>query len=211
MAGKTSVKGEARQLILNAAEDLFARHGVEAVSLRTINANAGVSPGVLHYHFGKREVLVNELVMRHMRDLMAERQRLLTPLESSEQPALQAIVESLVLPLAQLALADDDAGPRYVRFIARLYADRSPVLAQTSQQFQSVNRLYPELLQRALPGMPLAELELRLAMANHAMLQSLADLTHDARHWQETASSTAGESAVRSLVDFICGGLRGTR
>ena len=41
------IKGTARELILNAAEQLFAEQGVNAVSLRAINAAAGVSPGVL--------------------------------------------------------------------------------------------------------------------------------------------------------------------
>ena len=56
VAANSTVKGEARQQILTVAETLFAEHGVDAVSLRKINAAAGVSPGVLHYHFGSREI-----------------------------------------------------------------------------------------------------------------------------------------------------------
>ncbi len=44
------IKGAARELILDTAEHLFAEQGVNAVSLRAINAAAGASPGVLHYH-----------------------------------------------------------------------------------------------------------------------------------------------------------------
>jgi len=43
---------------MDAAERLFAERGIDAVSLRTINAEAGYSVAALHYHFGTRDGLV---------------------------------------------------------------------------------------------------------------------------------------------------------
>lgn len=213
--GKSSIKGEARALILNAAEELFARHGVEAVSLRTINAEAGVSPGVLHYHFGSREVLVTELISRHMGLLMAQREQRLLELSNRPQPELRDIVSVLVEPMAELATASDEEGPRYVQFMARLYADNSPILEEVSDKYRHINALYPQLLARALPGRDPLELQLRLAMANHTMLQTLADLTGRQRTWVQEAShsdeSRRGNNSdsVALLVDFITAGIVG--
>ena len=45
----------ARERLLDCAEHLFADHGLEGVSLRAINAEAGLSPAALHYHFGTQQ------------------------------------------------------------------------------------------------------------------------------------------------------------
>ena len=224
--GKSTIKGEARQAILAAAEVLFAEHGVEAVSLRRINAEAGVSPGVLHYHFGSREILVSELIQRHMAQLMAERERLLQPLsqemaqeleqerlqEMSQEatPTVAAIVSTLVLPLARFALQGGTAGATYVRLLARLHADRSPMLEEVSQRYQHINELYPALLQRALPGQTPTALALRLAMANHAMMQMLAELTAPSRDGLVNANEELdSEQIIAMLIDFISCGMTG--
>ena len=207
-----SVKGEARALILNAAEELFALHGVDAVSLRNINAAAGVSPGVLHYHFGSREALVAELINRHMDTLMDERERRLQALMAQEQPDLRSIVAVMVEPLAALVLENPDRGGRYVQFMARLYADNSPILAEVSDRYRHINALYPELLQRALPGRDPRELQQRLAMANHTQLQTLSDLCDQERPWiSEAAGEGSADPAqlVQLLIDFITAGIHG--
>lgn len=215
-----TVKGEARELLLNTAEVLFARHGVEGVSLRTINASAGVSPGVLHYHFGSREVLVHELVIRGQTRLWEARSSLLQPLLQLDSPSVHAIVHSLVAPLAALALQPPStqgdpevipAGVRYVRFMARLHADRSEILDEVSRRYQEVQQLYPQLLARALPDSSVTELDLRFAMANHAMLQMLSDITYQENPWLQNALSIVDSNALTTmLVDFMASGISGT-
>ena len=204
-----TVKGEARQLILDAAEELIARQGVEGVSLRAINAAAGVSPGVLHYHFGSREVLVTELISRHMEQLVEQRGRMLDVLQPQQHPDIRDIVATLVTPLAELARGEAADGRRYVRFIARLYADRSPILDEVSRRYQEVHQAYPALLARALPHQTAADLELRLAMANHCMLQMLADLTAPVRPWLNQGIERSDAEIIEMLIDFMCSGIRG--
>jgi AcrR family transcriptional regulator len=211
---KPVARGAARRLILDTAEQLFAERGVDGVSLRTINAAAGVSPGVLHYHFGSREVLVHELINRHMEKLMIERARLLQPLTQQQQPLVRDIVHSLVHPLAQLAFLGNGkpapAGARYVRFIARLDADKSTMLEEVSQRYQATQSLYPTLLQKALPGVDATTLALRLAMAHHAMLQVLSDLTSAAQPWPSGALHNVDNTQLTAmLIDFMSSGIRG--
>ena len=131
---------------------------------------------------------------------------------------LPAEIETLVQPLAQLALQPSElsaeeeipAGPRYLRFIARLYADRSPMLHEVSQRYQETQRLYPLLLQRALPHTDPAVLDFRLAMANHAMLQMLSDLTREMRPWLSNASTGVDNKQLAAmLVDFMSCGISG--
>lgn len=62
----TADKQPTRDRILDQAERLFAERGIDAVSLRAINAAAGVSPGILHYHFGNREPLIESIISRRL-------------------------------------------------------------------------------------------------------------------------------------------------
>ncbi|MCZ0975134.1 helix-turn-helix domain containing protein [Streptomyces albulus] len=52
-----------RQRLIKAAERLFAAHGVDAVSVRAINAAAGQGPASVHYHFGSKENLVAAVLL----------------------------------------------------------------------------------------------------------------------------------------------------
>ena len=92
---------DTRQHLLDAAERLFADHGLNNVSLRQVNTAAGQkNSGSVHYHFGSREALLKGLLERRMSVLDQER---LTFLKSSAiegalpQDLLRAMSEPLVL------------------------------------------------------------------------------------------------------------------
>jgi AcrR family transcriptional regulator len=57
--------------LLEAALDLFARHGIAATSLNAIAVRARVTPAMLHYHFGGREALLDALVAERLTPVMA--------------------------------------------------------------------------------------------------------------------------------------------
>lgn len=58
-------RAEVIDAVLDAAERLFADAGPSDVSLRAIAAEAGVSYGLVHRHFGSREALVDRLLERY--------------------------------------------------------------------------------------------------------------------------------------------------
>lgn len=51
-----------RKLILAAARDLFAEHGVDGVSVRKIAAAAGVNHALVHRYFGTKNDIVAEIL-----------------------------------------------------------------------------------------------------------------------------------------------------
>ncbi len=86
--------------ILNAAEELFARHGIAATSLRAIVKQAGVNVAAIHYHFGSKEKLTSAVFNRHIDKINDERMRLLDELLRNESvPALQNIVHAFLAPM----------------------------------------------------------------------------------------------------------------
>ncbi|MEO3783985.1 TetR/AcrR family transcriptional regulator [Actinocorallia sp. B10E7] len=62
-----------RDRLLSAAERLFLSRAPEQVSVRAINAEAGLNPGAVHYHFGSREGLIAALLERELAPLWADR------------------------------------------------------------------------------------------------------------------------------------------
>jgi AcrR family transcriptional regulator len=58
----TTDKLDKRQHLLEIAEQLFGKHGFEAVSVRQLAAEAGVNLAMVSYYFGSKEGLFQELI-----------------------------------------------------------------------------------------------------------------------------------------------------
>ena len=61
-----SVDGDARKLILDAAEELFAARGFDATATAAIAAQAGVPKGLVFYYFPTKESLLTTLVAERL-------------------------------------------------------------------------------------------------------------------------------------------------
>ncbi len=58
----TTDKLDKRQILLEVAEQLFAKHGYEAVSVRQLASEAGVNLAMVSYYFGSKDGLFEELL-----------------------------------------------------------------------------------------------------------------------------------------------------
>lgn len=90
---------KAREALLDAAEELFARHGIDAVSNRKITEYAGTANhSAIKYHFGSREQLLREMVQRAVDDAKSYRERMVSNSQSAH-PSLRELVTLFTLPL----------------------------------------------------------------------------------------------------------------
>ena len=189
----------ARDKLLDCAERLFADHGLEGVSLRTINAEAGLSPAALHYHFGTQQALVEALLERHMPALMERRRELLDELsEAAEPPTTRAVLSALIGPLVELLAKGEASGLRYLRLVHRLQADRNLDPQFVIDRWPGgVDRLTP-LLRRANPSFPPRIIHFRLSLVIEVMMQSLS-------HGPALNGGDL-ETHVGELLDFLTSG-----
>ena len=188
----------AREKLLDCAERLFAEHGLEGVSLRFINSEAGLSSAALHYHFGSKQALVESLLERQMPALMRRRRELLDALDDRPgPPTTREILAALLRPQVELLAEGGEPGIRYIRFIHRLQSDGDLDFRFVLERWPGgVDRLVP-LLRRANPSLPQASVERRLALAIDVMLPSLVK-----------APKPIGndlEVYVSELLDFLTG------
>ena len=64
---------DTRSALIDAAEHVFARDGFEAASLREIMRDAGANPAAVHYHFGGKAGLLDDVLDRVVAPITAGR------------------------------------------------------------------------------------------------------------------------------------------
>ena len=96
-----------RERLLEHAIRLFARHGLEGVSLRTVMQSAGAkNTAAVHYHFGDRETLVLaavDLIVASITTTVSKAEAAVLGILLDPDPQdVRAILESELLPLLTL-------------------------------------------------------------------------------------------------------------
>ena len=115
-----SSRGErTREKILQCAEQLFAKEGIDRVTLRQIARAAGQkNVSAVQYHFGSKQELLKAIKTRHRGIIEERRSSLLSEHErSGTAHQLRALVAVLVEPLA--AELDHASGRAYLQIQAQ--------------------------------------------------------------------------------------------
>ena len=96
-----SQSDRARDALLDAAEELFARNGIGAVSNRRIVEHAGAANhSAVAYHFGGRDGLLRALVGRHHEEMSRRRRELME--QMGDSPNINELVAARLRPLFEL-------------------------------------------------------------------------------------------------------------
>jgi AcrR family transcriptional regulator len=159
--------------LLDAAERLIGERGVDAVSLRAINAEAGSNVAAAHYHFGSKVALVRAVLDRRMAVLAQERYEQLAPLESEPRPAARTVAAVFVGPL--FAFSRDEEGAPYVRFLAALYRAGGEWFQVLDDAFAPQGDRISPVFARATPALDDDRRARRLSLASETLLRMLAD------------------------------------
>lgn len=189
---------ETREKILDHAEKLFGEQGYAATSLRQIIADAGVNLAAIHYHFGSKEELLDEIMMRKAGPVNDERLALLDRFEAeagTHAPAAEKVLEAFLGPPFSKAEHDPD----FVRMMGRLYGEGlMPTIVE--RHFQPVVTRFLAALHRALPQLPDQEMALRIQFMVGAMAHTMFGVP--------LGRSGSAAAVLRELVAFVGAGFR---
>lgn len=204
---KTSRPG-ARQQLIAAAERLFAESGIDAVSLRQINVEAGQkNSSAAHYHFGSKEALVLSIYQMRMANVNVHRVNRLEDIEDAgQQQDVRSLVGAIVLPIVA-EIDNAEGGQHYIRFMAQAIGHPQLDLAELWQQENSGGLATAlQLLRKAIPHVPDPIFGQRFGLAFEQIIHSLADRE---KLRQSSRSSFEIDSAVfvNNLIDTIAGGM----
>ena len=155
---------DTKSQIKAAAQLLFARHGVDAVTVQQIVAAAGQrNNAALHYHFGSKEELIRQLVVDGAAVLDERRQGMLREIDARGGPAtIREVLLVLVMPVIELG--NDERWRGYIRFTSSLQAsDRKALRAALNNRWNAGYVACFAHLKRMLP-LPAALIEQRLSI-----------------------------------------------
>jgi AcrR family transcriptional regulator len=167
MSTKTAPRGapdDTKSQIKAAAQLLFARHGVDAVTVQQIVAAAGQrNNAALHYHFGSKEELIRQLVVDGAAVLDERRQGMLREIDARGGPStIREVLLVLVMPVIELG--NDERWRGYIRFTSSLQAsDRKALRAALNNRWNAGYVACFAHLKRMLP-LPAALIEQRLSI-----------------------------------------------
>lgn len=110
--------------LLEAGEHLFARNGINGVTLREINDRAGQrNSSALHYHFGTRDNLVLAILKTHQRDVDAAMDAALNDSLIGQGATVRQVLEAVVPGVAHKLL--DPRGCDFLRIIPQILPELS--------------------------------------------------------------------------------------
>ena len=196
--------------ILEAAEALFAEHGIGAVPLRRIIAEANVNSAAIHYHFGSKKELVNAVFTRRVGPVNVQRVELLDEIVArvgDGQPEVEDIFYAIVAPPFRLGQGTD-SGRLYRRLIGRLMTEPLYMEIVFNELFAEVDRRFDALLARALPDLPEDVRVWRKFMATGSMAFVLSEQGLIEKMSRGLCDTSDVELTIRRLVEFMTEGMK---
>ncbi len=190
----------ARDALLDAAEELFARNGIDAVSNRRIVEHAGAANhSAIAYHFGGRDGLLRALVERHHDEMSRRRIELMEQL--GESPNIHELVAARLRPLIELL--DSLPKPSWrAQFMSQISAVPSAV--EVAKEVARDTDLPDALrfINGAVDGIPEGVLRGRAYLLGSMVVGVCAD--QEAK-MNEDANEGSWEQVGRFLIDAAAG------
>ncbi|MDN6605896.1 TetR/AcrR family transcriptional regulator [Brevibacterium sp.] len=194
----------AREVLLNSAEELFAVHGIDAVSNRRIVDHAGAANhSAISYHFGGREGLLRALVERHVAEVAHRRDAYVESLGAS--PSIHDFVRCRMGPLFDV-LADLPRPSWRAQFLAQVAIVPSAVEIMKSVVAESSLPEDLRFIHGEMDGIPEGVLRGRAYLLAHMVTSACSD---QEVKMNEGTHQGDWEQVGRFLIDAAAGMLAG--
>ena len=190
--------------LLDTAEKLFAEFGYDGVGMRALAAEAKVNLGATTYHYGSKEALYIETLMRRFRPTNAERLRLLREAKAAAggQPLpVEKIVDCMLRPPFLSGLKH----PHFHALLARSLFTPPPFLLPIVQKEMRPNVVvFVEALTRSLPKVPRDLIGMRVMLSMGTLLPLSAQLGKS----RLVEDVKLMDIILQELVRFVSAGLQ---
>ncbi|GCE46139.1 TetR family transcriptional regulator [Thermosporothrix hazakensis] len=149
-----------KELIIEAAERLFAQHGITSTSLRQITAAARVNLAAVNYHFGTKAALVHVVLKRLLLPLSEQRlQNFASIMAKDTLPTLEEVLHAYYFPWFERFNQQTEAGRLNTQLFNKLiYETDEEIRKSVSEIVAPVTEKYLSLFQQLFPELPEAEL-----------------------------------------------------
>lgn len=201
--------------ILAASERLFADRGFSATSVRMITSRAKVNLAAMHYHFGSKDQLIQELFALRLSPLNQQRLTLLDRYRIDAGggiPSLEKILDAFVRPPVQLIRDPERGGMLFMQLLSRAFNSPDGAIREMIYgQFAEVIERFTSALGPRLAHLSREEAFWRF----HFMVGAMSHTLHVIADWKnlenlflEVPEPSQVDEVVDRLVLFLAAGFR---
>lgn len=146
--------GDTRESILDAAEDLFSKHGFYGVTIREVAREAGVDTALVHYYFGAKRGLFDAVFIRRAAVWNNERVEAINRYAKAAGPdgmTLEGLFEAFLRPPFQWSLKGGPGWKHYSALVAQTNANPTFGGETMARYFDPAIRRLMELIKQIMP------------------------------------------------------------
>jgi AcrR family transcriptional regulator len=201
-----------KRKLFDAAEQLFADRGFEAVSVRDITQVAKANVAAVNYHFGSREGLVSLVMTRYFTPVNEERLARLDSLErtwSGKAVPLEEVIDAFVRPLVSQVRKSELPEPQFLKLMGRIFSQQGEGLPEpVEDQLRRVIDRFIRALGKALPTVAAEDLTWRFHFMTGGMIHMLTHQEVLRRLSGGVAGSPTMEATLGRFIRFAAEGFR---
>lgn len=200
-----------KRKLFDAAEQLFADRGFEAVSLRDVTQLAETNVAAVNYHFGSREGLATLVMTRFLTPVNEERLARLDSLEHkwSGKPPLEETIDAFVRPLISQVRKSQLSEPLFYKLMGRIFSQQGDGLPNAIEdQLRRVIDRFKRAFEKSLPTVTPEDLTWRIHFLTGGMIHMMThqDVLH--RQTGNGSGNPTMEATLSRFIRFAAAGLR---
>lgn len=207
---RANQSGETRDLILDAAEDLFSKHGFYGVTIREVAREAGVDTALVHYYFGAKRELFDAVFIRRAAVWNDERVAAIDRYAAAAgaDMTLEGLLEAFLRPPFEWSLKGGPGWKHYAALVAQANANPTFGGETMARYFDPAVRRLIELLAQLLPRASEADLYWGYHNLSGALTLTLGETGRLDRLSGGLCRSGDLERACAYMVQFAAAGFR---
>ncbi|MCS0808207.1 TetR family transcriptional regulator [Massilia agilis] len=207
---KTDGNPEASARILDAAEDLFSKHGFYGVTMRAVAAHAQVDTALAHYYFGTKQGLFDAVCMRRADIVNAERVAAMDAYAATAGASMtvEGVIAAFLAPLLAPARHADPGWKNYFSLIAQLNNTNELGGATMTRYFDPVVTRLIDLLQQVMPQARREDLYWSYHMLTGSLTLTLSDTGRLDRLSNGLCKSSDIAAIAPRMIEYCAAGFK---
>ena len=208
---KAAGLADTRDLILDAAEDLFSKHGFYGVTICEVAREAGVDTALVHYYFGAKRGLFDAVFLRRAEVWNNERVDAINRDARDAEPGgmtLEGLFEAFLRPPFQWSLKGGPGWKHYSALVAQTNANPTFGGETMARYYDPAIRRLIELIKLILPQARDVDLYWAYHNLSGALTLTLGETGRLDRLSNGLCRSGDLESACDYIVRFAAAGFR---
>ncbi len=201
---------DTRDLILDAAENLFSKHGFYGVTIREVAREAGVDTALIHYYFTAKRGLFDAVFLRRAEVWNNERVDAINryAADHAETMTLEGLLEAFLRPPFQWSLKGGPGWKHYSALVAQTNANPAFGGETMARYFDPAIHRLIELIKRVLPDAREVDLYWAYHNLSGALTLTLGETGRLDRLSNGLCRSGDLETASDYMVRFAAAGFR---